>query len=271
MRGFARQSFCALALAAGAVVLSAHSARAETTLDLATSSPQNAGNGGLFYQTDLQPTGTGVFQPFVRIQGHPTESGYNTDGVIEFETKDNPGNWTHSITLSQVPIVTIGGVQYREFVLDINETDSKAGRFLSMNEFQVYQSNVPNLSSFTLNVTDGTGGTFAAPVANTTSLVYDLDSGGDKLLRMDYSLASGSGSGDMFAYVKNSLFTGSGTYVYLYSKFGTPDGSDAGFEEWATRPANNPPAVPLPASVWGGLTLLGLMGAAKIRSRRQSA
>jgi len=99
-----------------------------------------------------------------------------------------------------------------------------------------------------------------------------MDASGDKLVRMDYSLASGSGSGDMFVYVKSSLFTGTNPYVYLYSKFGNPDGSDAGFEEWATRPGTtNPPVVPLPASIWGGLALMGLLGAAKIRSRRQSA
>src|SRR6266550_63300 len=130
MKVLVRQSFCALALAAGAVVFSAASAKAESTLDLATTSPQNAGNGALFYSTDLQPTGTGVLQPFVRIQAKPTEEGYNTDGTIEFDTKDQAGsNWTHSITLSQVPIVTIGGVQYREFLLDINETNNTQGRF----------------------------------------------------------------------------------------------------------------------------------------------
>jgi len=265
MRGFARQSICALALAAGAIVLSAHAAKAESTLDLATTSPQNAGNGALFYSTDLQPTGTGVLQPFVRIQGKPTEAGYNTDGVIEFDTKDNPGNWTHSITLSQVPIVNIGGVNYREFVLDINETKTQAGRYLSMNEFQVFLSSSPSLTGF-----NTTTMTFASPGA---TQVYDMDAGpnGDQLVRMDYSQASGSGSGDMFAYVKDSLFVGNGPYVYLYSMFGVPDASDAGFEEWATRPATTTSSVPLPASVWGGLTLLGLMGAAKIRSRRQSA
>ncbi|HEV8379586.1 MAG TPA: hypothetical protein VGP99_12105 [Tepidisphaeraceae bacterium] len=260
-----RKSVCALALAAGTLMFGAAAANAEVTLDLATSSPQNAGNGGLFYQTDLQPTGTGVLQPFVRIQAKPIEEGYNTDGVIEFNTKDQPGNWTHSITLSQVPIVTIDGVQYREFVLDINESTAQNNRFLSMNEMQVYLSNVPNLS-----LMDRTAMTFASPAGNVTNLVYDLDSGADKLVRMDYSLASGSGSGDMFAYIRNDLFVGSGPYVYLYSKFGNPDGSDAGFEEWATRPGTAP-AVPLPASIWGGLALLGLMGAAKIRSRRQSA
>jgi MYXO-CTERM domain-containing protein len=102
----------------------------------------------------------------------------------------------------------------------------------------------------------------------------DAGPNSDQLLRMDYSQASGSGSGDMFVYVKSSLFTGSGPYVTLYSKFGTPDASDAGFEEWATRQAVSvtpTSTVPLPASVWGGLTLLGLIGAARIRSRRRSA
>jgi hypothetical protein len=259
-----RITACAIALAAGAV-FGASRANAEVTLDLATSSPQADGTTALFYRTDLQPTGTGVIQPFVRIQAKPTESGYNTDGVIEFDTKDNPGNWTHSITLSQVPIVNIGGTDYREFVLDINESTAQNNRFLSMNEFEVYTSNTNILSSFNTATH-----TFGSPVANVTSLVYDMDASGDKLVRMDYSLASGSGSGDMFVYVKSSLFTGTNPYVYLYSKFGNPDGSDAGFEEWATRPASTP-SVPLPASLWGGLTLLAVMGAAKIRSRRQSA
>jgi hypothetical protein len=259
------RNICALAIAASALIFGS-AANAEVTLDLAASSPQNAGNGGLFYRTDLQPTGTGVLQPFVRIQAKPTEEGYNTDGAIEFDTKDHTGhNWTHSITLSDVPIVTIDGVQYREFILDINESTAQSNRFLSMNEMQVYLSDVPNLTSM-----DRAAMTFAAPAGNVTNLVYDLDSGGDKLVRMDYSQASGSGSGDMFAYIRNDLFVGSGPYVYLYSKFGNPEGSDAGFEEWATRPGDAP-AVPLPASVWGGLTLMGLLGAAKFRSGRRSA
>src|SRR5258705_12825115 len=148
MRRVLRKSVYALLLAAAGTVFTASAANAETTLDLATSSPQADGTSALFYRTDLQPTGTGVIQPFVRVQAKPTEKGYNTDGAIEFDTKDNPGNWTHSITPSQVPIVNIGGVNYREFVLDINETKTVAGRFLSMNEFQVFVATTGNLSGF---------------------------------------------------------------------------------------------------------------------------
>jgi hypothetical protein len=257
-----------VALMAAAIGLCSAAAQAETVLNLAVASPQDAQNGGLFYRTDLQPTGTGVIDPFVRIQRVGTESGYNTDGVSEFETKDSAiHNWTHSIKLSDVPIVMINNVAYREFILDINETSSKAGRFLSMNEFQVYMSDTNVLSSF-----DKASQTFGSPTSHTTSIVYDLDAGvnGDQLVRMDYSLGTGSGSGDMFAYVQDSLFAGKPSpYLYLYSSFGVPDQSDAGFEEWAVRPGpTNPPVVPLPASVWGGIALMGLLGAQKLRNRK---
>src|SRR5262245_16102337 len=34
-----------------------------------------------------QASGTGLFDPFVRLQGSPTEKGYNTDGAVAFNTK----------------------------------------------------------------------------------------------------------------------------------------------------------------------------------------
>src|SRR5687767_13119243 len=140
------------ALLAGAMlagVFVANAGAAEVTLDLATTSPQDAKNGAVFYRTQIQPTGTGVIDPFVRIQNKGTEHGYNTDGTSEFDTKDSAvHNWTHSITIGDVPIVSIAGVLYREFILDINETNNLAGRMLSLNELQIYQSNTNVLSSF---------------------------------------------------------------------------------------------------------------------------
>ncbi|HEV8379587.1 MAG TPA: hypothetical protein VGP99_12110, partial [Tepidisphaeraceae bacterium] len=69
-----------------------------------------------------------------------------------------------------------------------------------------------------------------------------------------------------------SKFTGTNPYVYLYSSFGVPNDNNDGYEEWAAVVGpNTPSGVPLPASVWGGMALLGLMGAAKIRSRHRSA
>src|SRR5262249_39841531 len=58
-------------------------------------------------------------------------------------------------------------------------------------------------------------------------------------IKLDFSLNSGSGSGDMFLYVRDSAFSaGSGQYVVLYSQFGSPPGANNandGYEEWAVR------------------------------------
>jgi hypothetical protein len=102
-----------------------------------------------------------------------------------------------------------------------------------------------------------------------TQKVYDLDkkivdNDTDQLIRMDYSQASGSGSGDMFAYIDNDKFIGQSAnrYVYLYSFFGLPDASDAGFEEWAVQ-RSAAAVVPLPAAAWMGMALIGGIGVLK--------
>jgi hypothetical protein len=60
--------------------------------------------------------------------------------------------------------------------------------------------------------------------------------------------------------------------VYLYSKFGDPNNNNDGYEEWAAVVGpNTPQPIPLPASLWGGMALLAVIGAAKLRSRRQTA
>jgi len=266
--GNVKSSITVLALALSA----SSSAYADTLtpngweLDLATTSPQDAKNGAIFYSTQQQPTGTGYIDPFVRIQRMGTEEGYNTDGAIQWDTKDHTGqNWTHSIRLGDVPIVTIGGVNYREFLLDINEAASGTKRMLSLNEFQIYLSD-----SNTLTGLDRTNYTFTNGALYNTNLYYDLDSvgtdtHGDKVVRMDYTQASGSGSGDMFVYVADSKFTGqsSNRFLYLYSAFGRPDASDSGFEEWATIQGRAPAVVPLPAAAWMGVVLLGGIGTLK--------
>ena len=56
--------------------------------------------GGAYYSSVL-PSGTFSVDPFLQLKAAGTESGYNTSGLL----------------LSDVPVVTIGTVQYREFLL----------------------------------------------------------------------------------------------------------------------------------------------------------
>jgi hypothetical protein len=221
--------------------------------------------GGVFRveQIDPQSTGTGVIDPFLRIQGSGNEQGYNTDTKPpEFDTK--AGTWTHALLLANVPTVTIGSVSYRQFLLDVNQNSGGDNEILSLNQVQLFQSgaDVGTGSDSFLNA-----GTATTPPVITfagATEVFRMNNpiAGFTEILLDYSLNDGSGSGDMFLYVRNDAF-GAGTHVTMYSQFGASPGGSAsndGFEEWATIGQGTPLThVPEPASViLLGSTLLGL-------------
>ena len=78
-------------------------------------------------------TGTGVFEPFVRIEAIGSsdgtggqQNGYNTDITppdTNFDTKGG-SDWTRAITLGEVGVVDVGGVSYYQFLLDADEEGS---------------------------------------------------------------------------------------------------------------------------------------------------
>jgi hypothetical protein len=266
MRRTARAA-CALALATGAVIFGASRANAENVLNLTTAGSSGFRNGAKFETNIVQPTGSGVIHSFVRISqaNQAIVEGYNTDGrPVQFQENTSP-TFTHSIKLTDLQIVKKGNVDYYAFLLDINQEASVPK--LNLNELQVYLADAPDLHSGFVSETG---------FAGHSALVYSIDQGadGDSGLLMDYNLNSGSGSGDIWAFIPTANFANKGAankYVYLYSKFGDPEGNNDGYEEWAAVVGPNSSPVPLPASVWGGLTLIGAMGVAKIRARRRSA
>ena len=244
---------------AAAALASALPAAAVVTLDL-TAGGTGTANGTIFTTNDSQSTGTGVIQSFVRVSTNATlEQGYNTSArPLTYDENSSP-TFTRDLSLSAVPIVTISGVQYREFLLDINQT--AADPYLSLDKIQIYVQGSGGLSGAMNTSGTMTNATF-------TNLVWSLDTAVDRGLLLNYALNSGSGSGDLFMYVANSLFTG-GTNVYLYSQFGAtdPHGNNDGFEEWAVRSVQMLP-VPEPgtyALMLAGLGAVGFMA----RRRRQ--
>lgn len=255
-----------VAAVAIAGLLAGSQARA-AVINLSTHGSSGQINGAWFVQTDPQPTGTGVIDPFVRIQNTGNEAGYNTDyRPVQFDTKDQ-NQWTHSIQVSDIPLVTLSdGQQYRQFLLDINEGGNSNLERLSLDQVRIFLGSAGDLHDY--------------PTGLGTEIyhmnVSDTYSATNNRVELHYKLNHGSGSGDMFLLVPDALFVGPNQFVYLYSQFGTPNGADAGFEEWSLLPANNPPppppppppSVPLPAVVWGGLALIGGTIARRRLSRR---
>jgi hypothetical protein len=238
-------------LIAAAGVAACGAARAHAGLALTTAGSSGYLDGALFQQGDVQPAGTGVFNTFLQIQGQnarqTVEQGYNTDfHPAQFDEKnDAPHN--HALPLADIPVVNIGGVDYRQFLLDINEPKGGGASDLSLDNLQIFQSDDASLHSFP---------TFDGRATQ----VFDLSTSGT-YITLDASLSHGSGQSDMIANIPDSFFDKSQTYVTLYSEFGVNVPAHGGFEEWGVGPATNTPtvtSVPLPRAASQGLIGLGL-------------
>jgi hypothetical protein len=183
-----------------------------------------------FQQMNAQSTGTGLIDSFVQIG----QRGGNKTIVDAYNTTVNntlfngqSDQFNHALALSSVPIKSIGGIDYREFNLDINQTG--ASPKITLDDVQVYLTNANNSNQGTTDL------------SQLGTLIYRMDglTGNDSnTILLDFSLNNGSGSGDMTMLVPDSLFVGGGNSVVLYSHFGadtfggTNYGNNDGFEEW---------------------------------------
>ena len=202
------------------------SATASTIIDLGSNNSGTA-NGAIYEWTNFGPTGTGNVDAFLRVQGNGTERGYNHSlgGSVPWETK--PGLWTHDIQFQDLVVRNVLGVDYFEFMLDINEAASDDKRWLSLDNVQIFTRNGP--------ITSGPNEDFS----DLGTPRYNNDAGpdGDVTVNLDYTRGNGSGTADMFLLVPAAVFADvlPSDYVYFYSAFGGANESDAGFEEWAMR------------------------------------
>jgi len=241
-----------IAIALGGLVLGKSTGSAAVIVDLTTTGSSGFANGALFQQINPQSTGTGVIDSFLRINGNQgTEDGYNNN-VNAFTLDDvakGGQTFNHDIQLSHVPVVNVGGINYYQFLLDINQT--RASSLLSMDKLEIW------LRPSALTSFAGGSGVYTDLSTSGAVRKFDLDGAGDALVKMDYALNPGSGAGDTFANIPvSALGTDGSQFVYLYSQFGTTYAANDGFEEWGTVQGPGVPNVPE-----GGSTAL-LLGSA---------
>jgi hypothetical protein len=102
-------------------------------IDISGQNDTDVVNGAIITNTTLAiATGTGVYDPFLAIQDSPNEEGFNTDSS-DLPLDDTHDEFTHSILLSTVPTVTINGVEYLEFRVDLNEPRAATTRWFCYN------------------------------------------------------------------------------------------------------------------------------------------
>lgn len=259
-----KQGMCGIAVA-GLLIPTAQA----VSLDLTGATTSGTINSAFFIRTDAASTGTGVIDSFVRLSqsgNGTTAEGYNADARPVMPDVNTSPTFTRDLLLSEVPVVVNPSGQigsFYEFLLDINQNSSDP--FLSLDAIDIYTRATALATANTL-----------ASLTGTSTLRYSLDGApaGDSELLLNYNINSGSGSGDLFAYIPTSAFGANTEYVYLYSKFGFKGGiyvENDGFEEWAVRKAGTPPPPSVPE---GGATLVMLscaLGALGLLRRRLTA
>lgn len=254
-----KRNFTAALIAAGMLTIA--SLAQATVVDLVNNDQGTITNQygtAIFQFTQPQPTGTGVIQPFLRVQASPTEQGYNTSGGTPFDDKGGP--WTHDIQFSdlQSTAVTVNGTLYFKILVDLNEPNG-AKSTINLENIQFYTS--PNGSQTTTNL------------SSLGTLRYSMDTaGGDNTVAFDAGRNHGSGSGDAFLYIPATAFAGTNAndFVYMYVNFGSADVTTAGgFEEFTL--VRNLTPVPEMSALFPIIGLLVAVGSTRILRRRRMA
>jgi hypothetical protein len=201
-------------------------------LDLTTAGTAGEFGGAVFSQFDGRTVDRGEVDTFLRLNAtrHSTQ-GFNTSAPRKSFDASWDSRKTHAVKVSDLPSVTVGGVTYRELVLDVKQP--RHSPTVTLDELRLYVSNSPKLTGY--NPKAGTLGGLTA--------VYDLDAGGDNWVKLNARLNGSNGRGDALVYVPDSLLSG-GEYLYLYSKLGANSSARGGQVDWGfgkKGPLGTPP------------------------------
>ena len=255
-------------------------------LDLTTAGSSGFVSGALIQEVTNTGNGSGVFAAFLRINGAPndtdgtakTEEGFNTDGTISANKSpldDINGVHTHSVLLSEIPVVTVDGVAYREFKFDLGEGSSGQSPYLSLDSLQIYIGGSALASVTTMDRPVQQDGTTSSSIIGATK-VFDLDGGsaGDEWVALK-DLNAGNGQVNYRVLIPDANFTqadaGPDSTVLLYSALGyqgsqsaatihfaagTDFSQDGSFEEWGVTPPMLPanPSISIDKVTVDGLT-----------------
>lgn len=202
---------------------------AAQVLDLTTAGAFGEVRGAIFAQfSGTKTANLNTFLSMDTARGGTTEQGINTVAVQFDEVSSHP------IRLSDLPVVSISGVSYVEFLLDVDE--SRRHSQVSLDDLKVFAGPNANLAGLNL----------ATASLNGLPAVYDLDGEfldsanpdpADWRIELDAGLnGKGKSTGTMLFYLPASVVTYSGEpdpYVYLYSRFGTTTAADGKAESWS--------------------------------------
>lgn len=179
---------------------------------------------GAYLEFGNTNAGSGLLNPFLRVQANTTEEGYNSSGASVMAAVKT-GTWTHDIQLRDILTTNILGTNYYKFAVDLNQSGSST--FISLDKLELWVSTTPVTPA---NATNN--------LLSQATLMFDMDLGDDaNEVLLDAANAPGSGYADYVMLVPFGALGAKGTnYLHLFTRFGAKAGiwqSNGGFEEFA--------------------------------------
>lgn len=202
-----------------------------------------------------QPTGTGVFDPFLTLDANgqsstgsnKIEQAYNADGFNQLYLDGLRPNWNTTLRVGDLATITLNQINYFGFILDANEPGG-AKSTISVDNIRIYTSATDNTAAVgdNLNLLDNLGALRWAMNDPTTNPNGTFNN--DSWIKLDASQENisrgangGSGMSDMIIYVPQVAFADAAAtdYLWFYNLNGVHYeidrdlASTAGFEEWS--------------------------------------
>ena len=248
--------------------------------------------GGTAIVSDFwtQPTGTGVFDPFLSLDANGQtstgnnyiESAYNSDGHNALYLDGHRPSWNTSLRVGDLASISISGTNYFAFILDANEPGGSKST-ISVDNIRIYTSATDNTASVGNDLSKLNNlGTLRWAMNDPLMTGSSFDVA--KWIKLDASQENinkgsngGSGMADMIVYIPKAAFFGASAsdYLWFYNLNGVHYSSEkglaaqAGFEEWS---AVTGPQAQVPDS---GTTIfllgLGLSGTFWAKRRMKAA
>ena len=216
------------------------------TVNLTTLGSSGVLNGAIFSHLAPGANGSDPTDTFLTLQERTLlgalltpEEGYNTNARPHQLDATGGADETRALQLSEAPIITVGVVDYREFLLTVRAPSFTPN--ITLDELRIFVGETPDVRGYN-NTTNSLQG---LPVA------YNLDAGGNNTVRVNDNL-NRSGSADVAVLIPQSAFTAAGadsdSFVYLYSSFGAAPLTSvlSGAEAWSVRELPPPPPPPPP-------------------------
>jgi PEP-CTERM motif-containing protein len=195
-----------------------------------------ASDGVFFCDNDLSSAGTGLIDPFLRTNGggsFPVTSGWNTDSVKQDWTQfnDADGSHTDALAVGDINTMTIGGVTYWTFLVDVNQNGAFGTDLIDLTHLELF-------SCSTQTYTDLSGCTSFFNLFG-GSVTYDSNNrpviSDTTWVTFDYRNHSGSGAGDILVFIPTTDSFPTTNYVAFLDGWGSPPGTNPdndGFQEW---------------------------------------